>query len=239
MYYLSAHAHCVEFREGAILLDLRTGCYLGFDAATLPHLQSAVANWRSPSPSSSSSGVQTHAVSAHTVIEDLLARGILTSLEPKERRPYLAPPLTSISMPSYPAALGSVPVRHLFSFLLALLHVPLRVRRNKLMPLLGWLDARQYLIDSHTMDLQTLRALISSFHQLRIWFYTAHNHCLFDSLLLSTFLTLHKIPCTFVISVASKPFLAHAWVQIGDMILNDTAEHAQEFLPLLTAGSSA
>jgi hypothetical protein len=105
------------------------------------------------------------------------------------------------------------------------------------MPLLGWLDRRQHLIESNSANLHTVGALISSFRQLRIWFYTAHDQCLFDSLVLSVFLTLLKVPCTFVIAVASKPFLAHAWVQVGDMVLNDTAEHVQEFQPLLGVGS--
>jgi len=138
-----------------------------------------------------------------------------------------------------PASLRSVPVHHVFAFLQALLRVPLRGRRDKLMPLLGWLDRRQHLIESNSANLHTLHSLISSFRQLRIWFYTAHDQCLFDSLVLSVFLTLLKVHCTFVIAVASKPFLAHAWVQVGDMVLNDTAEHVQEFHPLLGVGGSA
>lgn len=106
------------------------------------------------------------------------------------------------------------------------------------MPLLGWLDRRQHFIDSNMANLHTIPSLMSSFCQLRIWFYTAYDQCLLDSLVLSVFLTLCKAPCTFVIAVASKPFLAHAWVQVGDMVLNDTAEHVQEFHPLLGVGSS-
>jgi hypothetical protein len=44
------------------------------------------------------------------------------------------------------------------------------------------------------------------------------------------------VPCTFAIGVATKPFLAHAWVQIGESVLNDTAEHVQDFKPLLSIG---
>jgi hypothetical protein len=236
MYYLSADAHCAEFKEGAILLDLRTGDYLGFDPAALPHLKSCIANWPPAGPSDSVTHTRT--VSDHTLIEDLVARGILTSIEPENRRPCPAIPLTSMST-GCPTALESVPVLHLFAFIRALLHVPLRGHRNRLTPLLRWLDRRQHLIDSNTANLHTLPSLISSFRQLRIWFYTAHDQCLFDSLVLSVFLTLCKLPCTFVIAVASRPFIAHAWVQVGDMVLNDTAEHVQEFHPLLGVGGNA
>ena len=237
MYYLSADAPCAEFKEGAILLDLRTGDYLGFDAAALPHLKAWVANWPSTGPINK--GTPTENVGAHRLMEDLLARGILTSLEPENRRPCPAIPLTSMSTTGCPTALRSVPVHHLVAFIQALLRVPLRGKRNRLVPLLGWIDRRQHLIDSNTVNLHTLRALISSFRQLRVWFYTAHDECLFDSLVLSVFLTICKAPCIFVIAVASKPFLAHAWVQVGDMVLNDSAEHVQEFYPLLGVGSSA
>ncbi len=109
MYYLSASAHCAEFKEGAILLDLRTGDYLGFDAVALPHLKSCVANW--PSLGAGDSGARACAVSDQGLMADLLARGILTSIEPEKRRPCPAIPQTS--MPAgCPTALGSVPVRH-------------------------------------------------------------------------------------------------------------------------------
>jgi hypothetical protein len=236
MYYLSAQAYCAEFSEGAILLDLRTGDYFGFDAASLPHLRSWVANWPS---GSSENRAHTGTESPHTLIHDLLARGIVTSNEPETGRISPTTPVTSLSTTGCATAVGSVPVHHLFVFIQALLRVPLGGRRNRLMPLLRWLEHRQHLIDSHTANLQTLRSLLSSFLRLRIWVYTAHDHCLFDSLVLSVFLTLCKVPCTFVIAVASKPFLAHAWVQAGDIVLNDSAEHVQEFHPLLGVGANA
>jgi hypothetical protein len=62
---------------------------------------------------------------------------------------------------------------------------------------------------------------------------------LFDSLVLSAFLTKCGQPCTFVIGIATKPFVAHAWVQSGDAVLNDTAEYIQTFDPILAIGAAA
>jgi hypothetical protein len=42
------------------------------------------------------------------------------------------------------------------------------------------------------------------------------------------------VPCTFVIGVATRPFVAHAWVQIAGSVLNDTVEHVQDFAPILS-----
>jgi hypothetical protein len=77
---------------------------------------------------------------------------------------------------------------------------------------------------------------LASFLWLRTWCYTAQRRCLFDSLVLSIYLTRGMVPCTFVIGVANKPFLAHAWVQIGESVLNDTAEHVHNFKPILSIG---
>ena len=77
---------------------------------------------------------------------------------------------------------------------------------------------------------------LTSFLWLRALCYTAQRRCLFDSLVLSVYLTREKIPCTFVIGVATKPFLAHSWVQIGESVLNDTAERVQDFKPILSVG---
>lgn len=81
--------------------------------------------------------------------------------------------------------------------------------------------------------------MLNSFLRLRLFFYTAHRRCLFDSLVLTAFLTKTGVPCTFVIGVSTKPFLAHAWVQIGETVLNDTAEHIQMYTPIFSVDGHA
>jgi hypothetical protein len=104
--------------------------------------------------------------------------------------------------------------------------------------MLNWLERRQRLLVSEMPpNTQELERLLCAHGRWRIWFYTAQNHCLLDSLVLSVFLTNRRVPSTFVIGVATKPFLAHAWVQIGDSVLNDTSEYTQMFSPLLAVGS--
>jgi hypothetical protein len=36
-----------------------------------------------------------------------------------------------------------------------------------------------------------------------------------------------------VFGVQTRPFLAHCWVQQGDIVLNDAAEHVRPFAPIL------
>jgi hypothetical protein len=116
--------------------------------------------------------------------------------------------------------------------------VMFRLKRNNLLSLLAWLRRSQSSIHSvHAVAQEQVSERLKSFLWLRAWCYTAKRRCLFDSLVLSIYLTREKIPCTLVIAVTTKPFLAHAWVQIGDSVLNDTAEHVQDFQPILSIGS--
>jgi hypothetical protein len=126
---------------------------------------------------------------------------------------------------------------HVIQFFIALLTVALHLRRNRLPVLLDWVRRQQALIRSgYTITHENTMARFASFVWLRTWCYTAQRRCLFDSLILAVYLTRGMIPCTFAIGVATKPFLAHAWVQIGDSVLNDTAEHVQDFKPILSIG---
>jgi hypothetical protein len=123
---------------------------------------------------------------------------------------------------------------------MALLAVTTRHQDKRLAPLLGWLHHRQSAVRRHgnSVTYKEIMRLLASFFRLRIWFYTADRRCLFDSLVLSNFLSRKQIPCTFVIGVSTKPFRAHSWVQMGAVVLNDTAEHVQTFTPILAIGES-
>jgi hypothetical protein len=143
-------------------------------------------------------------------------------------------PATALT-PSSKEARHPIPLTHVAQFSIALLMVAWRLGRNNLPALLDWIDRRQSSIHRrHSITREDAVGRIASFFRLRSVCYTARRRCLFDSLVLTAYLTREMVPCTFVIGVAIKPFLAHAWVQIGESVLNDTAEHAQDFRPILT-----
>lgn len=243
MLYFSAHVYCRELEGGAILLDLRSGIYLGINAGDVTGLKGRIANW----PTSRRS--ETHDVCpaipaaqaanhpADRLIADLLERQILTALTPAATKNCPPIPLRSVTMTGRAISRRHVSLRRAFQLTLALLIVRIRTRRGRLEPLLNWLECRQHRLDEPTAPAAgDLEALLSSHCQWRIWFYTAHNHCLLDSLILSVFLTHYRVPSTFVIGIATKPFHAHAWVQIGECVLNESAEHVQMFVPILAVG---
>ncbi len=235
-YFLSVHVYCCEFDDGAILLDLRSDTYIGIDAQHLSNLRARIGNW--PDSDRSDREVEPHDVSAsECLLLDLLSRGVLTTT-PTSRQSSPAPnPTTALTVTSSESTRSGIPLTNIAQFFIALLVVMSCLKRNRLPALLGWLRQRQSSIHrGNVVTREEIVKRLASFLRLRIWCYTAHQRCLFDSLVLTVFLTNAKIPCTFVIGVASKPFLAHSWVQIGDSVLNDTAEHTQNFKTILTIG---
>lgn len=56
--------------------------------------------------------------------------------------------------------------------------------------------------------------------------------CLRDSLALAFWLRRRGAGCTFVIGV-KRPFAAHAWIQRGELVLNDFVDRVREFTPIL------
>jgi Transglutaminase-like superfamily len=236
--YLSDQVHCCEFEDGAVILDMRAVTYLGIDAEHLPDLSARIENW----PNSKACDLDTKCTdspSFQELVANLLARGIVTTVPAKARLSDLPRPATVLTNADWGPARHRIPITHLLHFCTSLLWVLLRRRPRSLASLLSWIGRQQAAIRRNEAfpNRQIAGGLLTSFFRLRIWFYTAYRYCLFDSLVLSVFLTLRRVPCTLVIGVSTKPFAAHAWVQIGDCVLNDTVEHVQTFAPILAIGN--
>jgi hypothetical protein len=224
--------------DGAIILELATGAYVGIHAEYLPHLRNSVPNW--PDSHGPAQVATDAAITASEgLISSLVDRGILTTSPTPKRSSTPSTPVAAMTAGSA-IERGGRPVKHLVQFMMSLWTVSLRHRDDQLASLVGLLSQRQHLIRrvQRTATLEDAKKMLVVFLRLRIWFYTADRRCLFDSLVLALFLSRKKIPCTFVIGVSTKPFLAHAWVQIGELVLNDTAEHVQTFTPILAVGES-
>lgn len=57
--------------------------------------------------------------------------------------------------------------------------------------------------------------------------------CLFRALLLQAVLRRRRVAATLVLGVQTWPFEAHAWVQAGDLVLDDGLDHVSGFTPIL------
>jgi hypothetical protein len=216
---------------------MRTVAYLGIDAVDLPNLRACVENW----PNSAGCNSASPSIDNGTckgLVANLLARGILTTIATPTRAPECKYPTTALANPHWGGRRRRTPITHLLLVSMALLRVQLFCRRRGLAAILGWIRRHQATVHRYEKfaTRQKSAELLESFFRLRIWFYTAFRHCLFDSLVLSVLLTSKQIPCTLVIGVSTKPFAAHAWVQIDECVLNDTIEHILLFTPIFAVG---
>jgi len=57
--------------------------------------------------------------------------------------------------------------------------------------------------------------------------------CLLDTLALRTFLARRRLTASIVFGVSADPFAAHAWLQCGDLVLNETVSHARMHTPIM------
>jgi hypothetical protein len=236
LYFLSADAYCCEFGDGAIILDVRNDTYIGVDRQHVDYLKGCINNWPGRKYTEQA-GAGTEVAATTGLISDLISRGILTTRPTSKRPDPAARPDRALSDWNSDVMRRRIPLRHIAEFALSLLAVSTALRQNGLASLLCWIGRHQSSIDRKcSVESRKLSRCVASFVWLRLWCYTAYRRCLFDSLVLSVYLTRQSIPCTISIGVATKPFLAHAWVQIDDCVLNDTAEHVQEFEPILSIG---
>jgi hypothetical protein len=240
-YFLAVHSYCCELEEGAIILELTTGSYVGVQADYLEHLRSCVRNW--PNRRVTDRGeTRASAKDCENVVAVLLAKGILTTTPTAKRAPAPCTPEAAFASRAVLAAgTGVSPIYQLPEFVLSLLTVWLRHHDKRLEALIERLSQRQQRLRRCRRPItpEEVKGRLASFLRLRVWFYTSDQHCLFDSLVLAVFLTKKMVPCTFVIGVSTRPFQAHSWVQFGDIVLNDTAEHVQTFTPVLAVGSTS
>lgn len=60
----------------------------------------------------------------------------------------------------------------------------------------------------------------------------AETRCLLDSVAMIKFLASRGLHASIVFGVTSDPFSAHCWVQVRDLVLNDTVGHANGYTPI-------
>lgn len=75
---------------------------------------------------------------------------------------------------------------------------------------------------------QALRSYLST-----RWLISTHDQCLMQSATLFHFLARYGWRPRFVVAVRMAPFAAHAWLQEGEIVLNDRLDHVLPYTPIL------
>ena len=85
-------------------------------------------------------------------------------------------------------------------------------------------------------DTPQLRRQVLAFRQWLPWA-PFPGVCLFRSRLLLAFLHRSGLNATWVFGVRTWPFEAHCWLQVQDLVLDDTVDNVRGFTPIFLVGS--
>lgn len=218
------------FLDGdAVLLDLRSARYFSISSRFLPSILHRLHG----APQTAITRASVSDEEAHSFLETLIKDEVLTTTKARDITAAISPQIIigssfhpDIAQYTYSfedlwTLIISVCVAK-FSMSSARLHWVIRNTRKLKSSLTGKLSLAP---DSYTLSGKFLR--------MRTWFYTAHNYCLLDSLTLAQFLLRRRISATLVLGIETSPFGAHAWVQIGDVVINDSVEVVRRYTPIL------
>lgn len=106
----------------------------------------------------------------------------------------------------------------------------LALRTRRLEPLIRDHRARRG-VPSPT-DPTTCPSLLAAYHRTRR-LVPIRKNCLLDSLALDRWLGARTGRRNIVFGVTAEPFLAHCWLQTGDLLLNDHPDHVRRYSPIL------
>lgn len=231
--YLSANIYACEVHGGAVFLDLDSLQYSALDAQCLPVLRRTISNWRRNATLSWPD--EPDASSETALLEALRAKGFLRTDVPDRAYFSDTPRPTTACTPNWNLR-PSMGISILMFLEIAWVYTRTIVflRSRRLRSLLKKLSTTA--VGTPTPDSaspQALQLLITQFAMLRVWFYTARDACLLDSLTMASVLRRHNIDARLHIGVAVMPFSAHAWIQVGSCVLDDTVEHVCGYTPIL------
>lgn len=163
---------------------------------------------------------------ARELAEDLRDAGLLTEHpEPAIRRWASPPARDTETLGEGRAASGSL----MGSLLVANLAMLWRYRAQPFAALIHRASAARR---GGRTDLAAAVQVAGAFQASLPWC-PVQGACLFQSFLLLDLLRQRGLAADWVFAVRTWPFLAHCWVQVEDVVLNDTVDHVTSYDPIL------
>jgi hypothetical protein len=238
-HWLPNHVYVCPSRSGAIFLDIRADRYVGIGAGDAAALYGIVRGW--PMLRYSVEG-DLSALVVNELVTNLVSRGLLVSTE------HPGKPVTEISLkPPDEQALASIGqdtrstrrivLPDLWRFASACLEASWLLHLHSFEHVVRYVVARKNraLAKGVVFDPEKAAVLTSRFRILRVFVFTAKNHCLFHTICLLGYLARHGLHPTWMIGVESAPFAAHSWVQHERWVLDATPEQICFFTPIFSA----
>lgn len=209
--FLSSHMFAAARAEDLVLLDAVAGEYMLLPGAATGVIAAADSNRLSGA--------------SPLLAEALDELGALSQQPaPAGRRPIPPPPTFDLGQEAGPPASG----RDLAHWLLSGGDMLRGYWRRPF----GALVAAERAAPQGVSDPGEVATAARVFRRLLPWV-PFQGECLFRSLMLRAYLRRLGLSATWVIGCQTWPFEAHCWLQVGPLVLDDTADHAASFTPLM------
>lgn len=230
-YWLNDQVYCSNVGEGAILLDLQRERYFGVPRREAQILCGIVNEWPAVRDRTR---LPVTREDEDAIADVLVRRGLLSDRESRREisRLYVPASRSAFQMFEMSELRACVPLKVCTRFAAAYVVACMFVRGHTMRNTVARLRQRQLIASASWRETHLLE-LVVHFMKLRALAYTAYKQCMLDSLVLSEFLARNRIVSTFVIGVKTRSFGAHCWVQVGDLVLNDSVEHVGSYEPIL------
>jgi hypothetical protein len=217
---LTKHVHIAHVGRHTVFLDLQNDQYLCVHTERLQSIVNSPRDAESPND---------------PLYEELVQRQLLTqeASEGKAIAPAGAPKPVRDLPPAYgPAVIRSSPWMILRMLKYGYGADRLLKRADLSSAITQLLEKKRQIMAKKDLTTNHSEAWLRSALRAR-YYYPADRICLRDSHMLMHVLLDHGIDATWVYGVTTDPFSAHCWVQIGDLVVNDTAEQAQRYTPIM------
>ncbi|MGL6188240.1 MAG: lasso peptide biosynthesis B2 protein [Holosporales bacterium] len=126
----------------------------------------------------------------------------------------------------------SLSLKFILQFYRAIRHASVKLSKLTLGALRDKLSKKRENNSLYTNDLKRIFSLVSSYDSLRP-FYWKQKTCLLDSVALLYLLSAYNFSSDLIVGVKDEPFEAHCWLQVDDVVLNDSIEKVAAFSPIL------
>jgi hypothetical protein len=165
--------------------------------------------------------------------EQLVKRGVLTTVQTQGKE--LAAPRVSMATAEFErrSRPPSFKPHHAYNFVKASIDAFASLRWKPLERTVGEVRQRKARRENARSRASDDTNLVEIFDHLRPYFPRDYL-CLFDSLALVNFLARYGRFPQWVFGVRSDPFSAHCWVQQDSCVLNDSMEHVQTYVPIMS-----
>lgn len=237
-YYIPAHVHCAFDHDSVTFLDLRYDRYSMLRGETAHAFMKLYFRdgQSGPRPIYSDGEVGSQCGELHrAVLAELLSNNLVTtdklnaSLSSTQNAPV---PRQHIFDQESTLSAG-ISMRDAWRMTTACLASYLRLRYQRLEATVRTVEARKKLMAKcEPVSLPEARRLILIYNRMRPLFPKSYL-CLFNSLSLLEFLAYYGFYPSWVFAVRLDPWAAHCWVQHETTILNEDAEEARRYTPIM------